>query len=236
LKKRAPYDRCMSGDRLPFSNSLLPFVATTLAAHRNPVTCLLAGLDRPLTVSADGDQVEADMVLIRPDVEHSVEIHGRAKVLYFDGMGFPFDNVVASRVPRSLASLATDALEGSVDAVWELRHCLSHHQEVCPPDIAQIVGVIVRDPMGRMSQVELANRIGMERTRALRAFKHTTGMTFRAFKNWIGVQAAARQIAQGELVRTAAMDAGFSDSAHLTRSFRIAFGTTPSAATADLHH
>lgn len=226
----------MSGDRLPFSHSLLPFVATTLAAHRNPVTCLLAGLDRPLIVSAKGDRVEADLVLIRPDVEHSVEIHGRAKVLYFDGLAFSFDTAIACHVPRDLGSLATDALEGSLEATWELRHRLAHRQEAFPTEIAQIVEDIVRDPMGRMSQFELSKRLGMERTRALRAFKHTTGMTFRAFKNWNGVQAAARQIAQGDLVRNAAMDAGFSDSAHLTRSFRIAFGTTPSAATADLRH
>jgi AraC-like DNA-binding protein len=222
----------MSESPLPFSHSLLPFVATTLAAHRNPVTCLLFGLDRPLVVSADGNRLEADMVLIRPDVEHSVEIHGRARVLYFDGLAFPFDTAVAAQIPRHLASLATDALDGSLQATWELRHHLADHEEICPPEIAKIVEDIVRDPMDRMSQLELANRTGLERTRALRSFKQATGMTFRSFKNWAGVQAAARQIAQGELVRTAAMDSGFSDSAHLTRSFRLAFGTTPSAATA----
>jgi AraC-like DNA-binding protein len=236
LKKRAPYNRPMSEGRLPFTHSLLPFVATTLASHRNPVTCLLSGLDRPLVVSAGGERVEADMVVIRPDVEHSVEIYGRAKVIYFDGLAFPFAAEVASLLPGNLAALATDALDGSVDAIWELRHRLADHDELCPPVIASIIKDIVSDPMDRMSQFELANRIGMERTRALRSFKHATGMTFRAFKNWAGVQAAARQIAEGELVRTAALDAGFSDSAHLTRSFRIAFGTTPSAATADLQH
>jgi AraC-like DNA-binding protein len=223
----------MSERHLPFMHSLLPFVAETLAAHRNPVTCLLFGMDRPLAVSAQGNRLEADLVVIRPDVEHSVEIYGRAKVLYFDGLAFPFEQAVASRVPRYLETLAFDALEGSTDATWELRHRLADHEEVCPPPIANIVEDIVRDPMTRMSQFELAERVGMERTRALRLFKHATGMTFRSFKNWVGVQAAARQIAEGELVRTAAIDAGFADSAHLTRSFRLAFGTTPSAATAN---
>ncbi|WP_414711926.1 helix-turn-helix domain-containing protein [Sphingopyxis sp.] len=35
---------------------------------------------------------------------------------------------------------------------------------------------------------------------------------------------------QGALVRTAAMDAGFADTAHLSRAFRETFGLTPSAA------
>jgi AraC-like DNA-binding protein len=226
----------MSERHLPFTHSLLPFVAETLAAHRNPVTCLLFGMDRPLVVSAERNRLEADMVVIRPDVEHSVEIYGRAKVLYFDGLAFPFDQAVASRLPRRLESLVFDALEGSADATWELRHQLAGCEELCPPEIAMIVEDVIRDPMSRMSQFELAERLGMERTRALRLFKHATGMTFRSFKNWVGVQAAARQIAEGALVRTAAMDAGFADSAHLTRSFRLVFGTTPSAATADLRH
>ncbi|MFY0533491.1 hypothetical protein [Nannocystis pusilla] len=36
------------------------------------------------------------------------------------------------------------------------------------------------------------------------------------------------------LVRTAAMDAGFADTAHLSRSFRAMFGLSPSAAIAGL--
>lgn len=35
-------------------------------------------------------------------------------------------------------------------------------------------------------------------------------------------------------IRTAAMDAGFADSAHLSRTFRLLFGLTPSDALAGL--
>lgn len=56
---------------------------------------------------------------------------------------------------------------------------------------------------------------------------------FRGFKRWTALCAATQQIAEGQLVRTAAMDAGFADTAHLTRTFRTAFGTTPTLATAD---
>jgi AraC-like DNA-binding protein len=41
-------------------------------------------------------------------------------------------------------------------------------------------------------------------------------------------------MAEGELVRTAAMDAGFADTAHLSRVFRRYFGLTPSPAIAGL--
>lgn len=76
--------------------------------------------------------------------------------------------------------------------------------------------------------------MGVERTHALRLFKAETGMTFRQFKRWAGLRCAAQRIAAGDIVRTAALDAGFADTAHLSRSFRQSFGLTPSQAIAGL--
>lgn len=217
----------------PFAISLFPFVASELAPHRNPVTCILAGLDRPLTVCTHAERIEGDIVIIRPGVEHWVEIHGAAKVLYFDGLDFPLTAALAARLPHEVSALACDALASSVEAQAELRARLSPARQRCPAAVARAIDAIFHAPMMRMPQSELAARLRLERTQALRAFKATTGMTFRAFKRWTALCAATRQIAEGQLVRTAAMDAGFADTAHLTRSFRTAFGTTPTLATAD---
>jgi AraC-like DNA-binding protein len=97
-----------------------------------------------------------------------------------------------------------------------------------------VLADLTAEPMARMSQDELAERLGLERTQALRLFKQSTGTTFRQFKRWIGLQHAARLIVAGALVRTAAMDAGFADTAHLTRTFKQCFGLTPSQAIAGL--
>lgn len=223
----------MSDRQSPFAISLFPFVARNLAPHRNPVTCILAGLDRPLAVCTPTERIEGDMVVIRPGVEHWVEINGRAKVLYFDGLEFPLAAALAARVPREVATLAIDALASSSGAQEELRARFRHARERCPEAVARAIDAIVHDPMTRMGQGELAARLGLGRTQALRAFKAATGMTFRELKRWTALCAATRQIAEGQLVRTAAMDAGFADTAHLTRTFRSAFGTTPTLATAD---
>src|SRR6185295_1504726 len=211
----------------PFANSLFPFVATHLAPHRNPVTCILAGLDRSLAVCTPAERIEGDIVVIRPGVEHWVEINGRAKVLYFDGLEFPLSAALAARVPRESAALAIDALASRSGAQEELRSRFSRGRERCPAALARTISAIAHDPMTRMDQGELAERLRLGRTQALRAFKAATGMTFREFKRWTALCTATRQIAEGQLVRTAAMDAGFADTAHLTRTFRMAFGTTP---------
>lgn len=223
----------MTDLRSPFATSIFPFVASTLAPHRNPVTCILAGIERPLAVCTHTERTEGDIVIIRPGVEHWVEIHGRAKVLYFDGLAFPLATALAAPVPRDLMPLAIDALTSSSGAPEELRARFSRNRERCPAALARAIAAIVGDPMTRMDQGELAQRLRLGRTQALRAFKGFTGMTFREFKRWSALCAATRQIADGQLVRTAAMDAGFADTAHLTRTFRTAFGTTPTLATAD---
>ena len=223
----------MSDRPSPFDNSLFPFVASNLAPHQNPVTCILAGLDRPLAVCTPAERIEGDIVVIRPGVEHWVEINGRAKVLYFDGLEFPLGAALAARVPRDSTTLAIEALASSSGAQEELRARFSHARGRCPAAVARAIAAMAEDPMTRMGQVELAERLRLGRTQALRAFKAATGMTFREFKRWTALCAATRQIAEGQLVRTAAMDAGFADTAHLTRTFRAAFGTTPTLATAD---
>jgi AraC-like DNA-binding protein len=223
----------MTERQSPFASSLFQFVASNLAPHRNPVTCVLAGLDRPLAVCTQAERIEGDIVVIRPGVEHWVEINGSAKVLYFDCLEFPLSAALAARMPRELATLAIDALASSSGAQQELRARFSHARERCPSAVARTIDAIAHDPTRRMSQGELAERLRLGRTQALRAFKAATGMTFREFKRWTALCAATRQIAEGQLVRTAAMDAGFADTAHLTRTFRAAFGTTPTLATAD---
>jgi AraC-like DNA-binding protein len=217
----------------PFAISRFEFVAGTLTPHGNPVTCILAGLDGPLTVRSGSERIEGDMVLIRPGVEHEVDIRGRAQVLYFDGLGYPLDARLACTVPRDCAAMAIDALAGEWSAQAELRARLTTGRPRCPAEVARAIAEIASDPMMRMDQGELARRLRRSRAHALRMFKAITGMTFRGFKQWTALCAATRQIADMQPVRTAAMNAGFADTAHLSRTFRASFGTTPTLATAD---
>lgn len=155
-------------------------------------------------------------------------------MLYQNGLAFPFDAPLAQSLDGVLAHAAFDALRGDRCAMHELRARLTARAPRLPTGVAEVVRAIHADPMQRMSQDELARRLHMERTRALRRFKAATGQTFREFKRWSALLHAAQLMAGGALVRTAAMDAGFADSAHLTRVFRQGFGLTPSAAIAGL--
>jgi AraC-like DNA-binding protein len=203
-----------------------------LAPHCNPAPCVIAGRRGSVSVISAGERVTGDVVFIRPGVEHRVVCaNGGINALYLDGLTSG-NFRCAQRLQGRLADIAVDALFREPGAQAELRDRLTTGATPVPQQLGVVIESIIAEPMLRLSQLELADRLKMERTSALRMFKAATGVTFRRFKQWSALQHAARQIAAGELVRTAAMDAGFADTAHLTRIFRASFGLTPSAAIA----
>jgi AraC-like DNA-binding protein len=182
-----------------------------------------------------GQSVTGDIVIIRPGVEHHIICgEGGLSAMYLDGARWPGPGTLAERLGGRLGELALAGMQLDSDAQLELRERLNHGQGRIPLGMSAVLADLAAEPMTRMNQAELAKRLGLERTQALRLFKDSTGMTFRQFKRWTGLQHAARLIVAGTLVRTASMDAGFADTAHLTRTFKQCFGLTPSQAIAGL--
>ncbi len=176
-----------------------------------------------------------DVVIIRPGVEHHIVCGaGGLSAMYLDGMPWRGTGALAERLDDRLGELAEAGMRLECDAQRELRARLNHGQGRTNPNVNAVLAQLAAEPMARMSQLELSRRLGFERTQALRLFKASTGTTFRQYKRWTGLQHAARRIEAGDLVRTAALDAGFADTAHLTRTFRQSFGLTPSQAIAGL--
>jgi len=223
----------MSRDRFQFPTSVFSVDVDHLAAHCNPAPCVISGRRGAISVISGGAQVTGDVLFIRPGVEHRVVCAGGGiNAMYLDGLNWSDDILCAQRLQGPLAHLAVDALFQGSGAQTELRDRLAFAVTPVPHELGLALESIMAEPMARLSQDELARRLKTERTNALRMFKAATGLTFRRFKQWSALQHAARQIAAGELVRTAAMDAGFADTAHLTRTFRMSFGLTPSEAIA----
>ena len=223
----------MSSDSLQFPASVFSVDVEHLAAHCNPAPCVIAGRRGSVSVISASEQVTGDVLFIRPGVEHRVICAGGGiNAIYLDGLTWSGDFPCAQRLQGQLGEIAVDALFQQGGAQTELRDRLTSGATPFPQLLGVVIETIIAEPMLRLSQLDLAHRLKMERTGALRLFKAATGVTFRRFKRWSALQHAARQIAAGELVRTAAMDAGFADTAHLSRTFRASFGLTPSEAIA----
>jgi AraC-like DNA-binding protein len=83
-------------------------------------------------------------------------------------------------------------------------------------------------PEGDRSLEALAKVAGLSTGRFMHAFTESVGIPLRPYLAWLKLQRAAAAIATGSSLAEAAHGAGFSDAAHMTRSFRRMFGVKPS--------
>ncbi len=71
---------------------------------------------------------------------------------------------------------------------------------------------------------DVAKVAGLSPSRARHLFVEQTGLPFRTYLLWLRVTKAVEIFASGRSLTEAAHEAGFSDSAHLSRTFRRMFG------------
>ncbi len=80
----------------------------------------------------------------------------------------------------------------------------------------------------RTSLAELAARVHLSESRFIHLFTEHVGIPPRRYMLWARLMAAIEAAIAGSNLTTAAHEAGFADSAHLSRTFRRMFGRTPS--------
>jgi AraC-like DNA-binding protein len=75
----------------------------------------------------------------------------------------------------------------------------------------------------------LAAQVGLSEPRLLQLFKETLGVPIRRYRQWHRLFVTAVGVTHGLSLTAAALEAGFTDSAHFSHTFRSILGTTPSA-------
>lgn len=74
----------------------------------------------------------------------------------------------------------------------------------------------------------LASELQLSVPRLVHLFREHAGVSFRRYRMWARMLKAARSLAYTSSLTEVAVAAGFTDSAHLSRSFREMFGLNPS--------
>jgi AraC-like DNA-binding protein len=86
---------------------------------------------------------------------------------------------------------------------------------------------LIRADLGHNHPVEaLAEQAGLSPSRLQHLFAEEIGLPLRTFRIWVRLRQAGEQMAAGETVTSAALDAGFSNSSHFSHAFKETFGVT----------
>lgn len=99
--------------------------------------------------------------------------------------------------------------------------------EVVDPRIERTVDALWRSERA-VSLAEAAADVALSPGRFRHLFVEQTGQSFRTYQLWLRLQRAVEAIGNGAAATEAAHAAGFSDAAHLTRTFRKMMGIAPS--------
>src|SRR5262245_38129502 len=214
------------------------------AAHRHHAVQLVMATQGTLLVRGRrGDEwMRCGAVLVRPDAVHEIDARQTTVVIGFvdpeselgaalcERISRDFVCVGASLVARWRAALGPSPSEARTER-WVRNQLLRRRRAVnIHPGVTRVLRHL-RERLAVADDVSLdalAGISGLSRSRFMHVFTESVGVAIRPYILWLRLQQAACELMHGANVTLAAQNAGFSDAAHLTRTFRRMLGTTPS--------
>ncbi len=179
--------------------------------------------------------------LIRPDADHEVDARGKTILVGFFDPESELGAAFAQRIKGDISRLATTDVERwrlalgsnlSQERVerWVRKDLLSGRGAVkIHPRVRRVLKYL-RENLGSGADVSLkslADVSGLSPSRLMHVFTASVGVPVRPYILWLRLQRASYELMNGVTVTETAHIAGFSDAAHLTRTFRRMLGTTP---------
>jgi len=215
----------------------------TTAGHRHHCVQLVMALRGSLLIrSRPNDQwMRCSAALVRPDAAHEVDARDTTVLIGFvdseSELGAALNERVKgaisciskAQVARWRTALGMPLTEARVER-WVRRHLLHRRRAVrIHPGVSRALDHL-RENLGvsdDFSLKTLAGISGLSQSRFMHVFTTSTGVPLRPYILWLRLQRACCDLMSGSSVTRAAHGAGFSDSAHLTRTFRRMLGMTP---------
>jgi len=191
---------------------------------------------------------EGGAAAVAPDTEHALAAEGMLAQLFVDPEGEPgrelqrtlFSGETLVAIPAlRLAAMATRLRAGfesphrSDQALIDLGRALlatlapgSGRDERPEARVRRMSAWAAGRLDTPVSLADAAAHVGLSTGRARHLFVEETGLPFRTYLLWRRLMRATELFSSGSSLTDAAHGAGFSDSAHLSRTFRRMFGTT----------
>ena len=226
-----------------------PGSRSELHAHHAMHFILAVDADIGVRTSDNGQWSRAAGVLTAPDILHAVDADGVEVILIFmdpeSDAGAMFRHAVQGPMRLINSPERTELMHGADPSVfvrdgadeWSqsaariLGITPSNSRRLIHPRVRKLLSLL-RDGQfeGEASLDVLAEAVGLSPSRLMHVFTESIGIPLRPYLSWLRLQRAAAAIVSGRASLTeAAYEAGFSDAAHMSRSFKRALGVAPSA-------
>ncbi|MEL6548267.1 MAG: helix-turn-helix transcriptional regulator [Myxococcota bacterium] len=209
-----------------------------LSPHRLSVATVVLTLVHPFhLVLLESDETRVARIgLIPPDTRHHLRTEGRVLFLYLDALSDDHSAIT----PETLARLNTNIegvtapMDGASSISTEtLLSMLTESlglvaKRIPDPRIERVVRALDTAPEEFDAIEGAACRASLSVSHFQQLFREAVGTTFRRYRLWRRMSVVALGLSRGDSLTRAALDAGFSSSAHLSSTFREMFGLKPS--------
>jgi len=215
----------------------------TSAGHSHHSVQLIMALRGHLLIrgGAKGEWRKCGAALVRPDAAHEVDARSTTVLIGFVDSESELGTALVeriegeiccipeNRVARWRAALGPTLTESRVER-WVRTELLHRHRAVrIHPRVNRVLKYL-REKLGvsyDFSLKTLSAVSGLSQSRFMHVFTESVGVPLRPYVLWLRVQRASCDLMAGASATSAAHNAGFSDAAHLTRTFRKMLGMTP---------
>jgi AraC-like DNA-binding protein len=215
----------------------------TGTGHRHHCVQLVATTDGSFGIRRrPGDRWKrCGAALVRPDAVHEIDARGATLLIGFIDAESEWGVALCERIRADISCIGEKRLARwrsawgpTLDARcverWVRSELLRHGRPVqIHPGVHRVVRSL-RERLERRDDLSLKTvsaLAGLSPSRFVHAFTESVGVPFRPYILWLRLQRAACDLIHGVTATEAAHSAGFSDAAHLTRTFRRMLGVTP---------
>jgi len=215
----------------------------TNAGHRHHSVQLIMVLRGDLLIrgGARGEWMKCGAALVRPDAVHEVDARNTTVLIGFVDSESELGKALEERIEGDIscipekevacwrASLGSTLTESRVER-WVRTQLLHRRRAVrIHPRVNRALKHL-REKLGAPSDFSLkilSEISGLSQSRFMHVFTESVGVPLRPYILWLRLQRASCDLMAGASATSAAHNAGFSDAAHLTRTFRRMLGMTP---------
>jgi len=219
--------------------------------HAHQLAVALRGSFRFRT-EADGAWTDYEGAIVPSECTHQFEIDGAATLAHLfvepesragRALTARFGSNAVAELPamdaRAAAKRLFEALQSSQSAKNMVEAATSAIAALCgaatgpgkdlDPRLGRALDYIRANVRNPLSLGDVASAVALSESRFRHLFVAGTGSSFRAYLLWLRINLATEAVMSGASWTEAAQEAGFADSAHLTRTHKRMFGFEPTA-------
>jgi AraC family transcriptional regulator len=224
--------------------------STVFPTHAHHVIQFILSLDVPVRIHAgDGAWRTVRGAIVRSDAEHSLDPGGAVVVFLYVDPESPEGRWLSESLPGPITEVRPEQFESSLPGLqrfWERPQDTGEMTEVVrglveafcvgpspvhriDERVARVLEHIKQSDASRIPLEEVAALVFLSPSRFAHLFTKEVGLPFRRYVLWRKLTRAMLLISKGNPLATAAHRSGFSDAAHMTRTFHQMFGMNPQA-------